>query len=339
MSAPPPLPLPPPGAWTGSGPYPLRPLDVGDVLDGAARIYARRARTLVLAGAVVILPVNLLAVYAQRELVELGASFGEAVAVTQAEQLLREQILPVIPRLIAGSLLSQLLLVLVSATAVVVAREAVGGTDPGPWGALREALRRSPTLVAAWLLAHLLELLPLLLAAAVLLLGALTQSVPVIVVGVLAILAALPLTLVLMAFVALTVPAIVVEGLGPVAGIGRAMALARRRFWRVLGTMLLVGLVAGLVAGAVGTIPSLLAQFFPGAVGLVLAAAGSSVGQLLGLPFVALATTLVHYDVRVRTEGLDLAVAAQRRFAPMPAPPEFGAFPPATEEPGGGLGD
>ena len=46
--------------------------------------------------------------------------------------------------------------------------------------------------------------------------------------------------------------------------------------------------------------------------GWPLAALGAVIGQLLTTPFVAAATTLLYLDLRIRTEGLDIELAARR---------------------------
>jgi hypothetical protein len=43
-----------------------------------------------------------------------------------------------------------------------------------------------------------------------------------------------------------------------------------------------------------------------------LVALGGIVGQLVSAPFVAAATTLLYFDLRVRTEGLDIEFGARR---------------------------
>ena len=46
--------------------------------------------------------------------------------------------------------------------------------------------------------------------------------------------------------------------------------------------------------------------------GWPVAALGAIIGQVVTTPFVAAATTLLYLDLRVRTEGIDIELAARR---------------------------
>jgi hypothetical protein len=107
-------------------------------------------------------------------------------------------------------------------------------------------------------------------------------------------------------------------------GIGRALAgswrLVRGSSWRVFGVAFVVYLVAQVVSGIVA-LPVIGVGVALGvagsATGHPLAAAfgsstagglGSLVGTMLALPFISGATTLLYLDLRMRREGLDLAL-------------------------------
>ncbi|WP_420643011.1 hypothetical protein [Candidatus Leptofilum sp.] len=113
----------------------------------------------------------------------------------------------------------------------------------------------------------------------------------------------------------LVAPVIVLEKRGAMAGLQRAWDLARRRFWWLIGFMLLLGLFGQLIV----TGPALLSVFIvESTVGSGLDTTTTTlvqqvIGLLLNLIYLPLqlsCVTLLYFDVRVRTEGFDLALLA-----------------------------
>jgi hypothetical protein len=106
------------------------------------------------------------------------------------------------------------------------------------------------------------------------------------------------------------VPALMIEGLGPFASMGRSWRLGARRFWAMVGVSMLSGLVALLVGFAF----SLLA-LIPVAFSLLsswswlFAGVAAQVNDLVTIPIAAATAALAYLDLRIRTEGLDLQVA------------------------------
>jgi hypothetical protein len=99
-------------------------------------------------------------------------------------------------------------------------------------------------------------------------------------------------------------PVAAIEGLKNSAALGRSRELARGQFWHILGTMILSwiivmglvlggALVLGLVFGTVG-VPSGLTQMLSGLLMVPL------------FPLIGVATSLLYYDLRVRSEGADV---------------------------------
>lgn len=116
------------------------------------------------------------------------------------------------------------------------------------------------------------------------------------------------------------IPAIVViEKLGAMESISRAWDLSRRRFWWLLGFSVIVYLLNLLVVSGPTLLISSLISVVLGQVDalsnnaylistLVSSVAGNLI-NLLVLPIILIAWTLVYFDLRVRTEGFDLALA------------------------------
>ncbi len=113
----------------------------------------------------------------------------------------------------------------------------------------------------------------------------------------------------------LVAPVIVLEHRSATEAIQRAWDLARRHFWWLIGFMLLLGLFGQLVV----TGPAILSVFIINSVvGSSVTATTSSLIQqvislllnLIYLPLQLTCVTLLYFDVRVRTEGFDLALLA-----------------------------
>ncbi|WP_336924027.1 hypothetical protein [Aquipuribacter sp. SD81] len=112
---------------------------------------------------------------------------------------------------------------------------------------------------------------------------------------------------------------IVVERLGVVAAVRRSYALVRGAFWKVLGILLLTGLLTSIVSQTLATPFSLVGgvglvalESRPVLAGIVYGASivlGSTVGLVLAVPFLAAVVALLYVDRRIRLEGLDVALA------------------------------
>jgi hypothetical protein len=115
--------------------------------------------------------------------------------------------------------------------------------------------------------------------------------------------------------VPLIVPIVVLERCSAAEALSRAWQLARRRFWWLLGFMLLLSILSQIVV----TGPSLLLStaLMP-LVGSSLGIVGQNIIQsissvllnILYLPLYTACVALLYFDIRVRTEGLDLALLA-----------------------------
>ena len=112
---------------------------------------------------------------------------------------------------------------------------------------------------------------------------------------------------------------IVVERLGIIASIKRSFALVKGAFWRTLLVLLLTLILTSVVsqllatpfaiAGGLGLAllesnPVLAGAIYAGSVSL-----GTTVGLVLAVPFLAAVIALLYVDRRIRTEGLDVALA------------------------------
>jgi len=113
----------------------------------------------------------------------------------------------------------------------------------------------------------------------------------------------------------LVAPVIVLERRSALEALQRAWDLARRRIWWLIGFMLLLGIFGQLVV----TGPAILSVFIINSVvgSSVDATTSTLIQQVIGLllnliylPLQLTCVTLLYFDVRVRTEGFDLALLA-----------------------------
>ncbi|GAB2917019.1 membrane protein [Nonomuraea fastidiosa] len=116
---------------------------------------------------------------------------------------------------------------------------------------------------------------------------------------------------------ALASPAVVLEGLGPIAAMRRSWRLVTGDFWRMFGilllTMLLVQFVGSVLTFPFTVVGTALGTFGAGSaattvVTAVLLAVGSTVGLMVVYPFEAGVAGLLYADRRMRSEAFDLVL-------------------------------
>jgi hypothetical protein len=113
-------------------------------------------------------------------------------------------------------------------------------------------------------------------------------------------------------------PAVVIEGRRGGQALRRSSELAAGRGWWVLGVVIVVGLITG-IAGTVVSLPADVLARSADAEGIALA--GTIAGQILTLPFSALATLLLFFTLRARRGEAGAPPSA-------PPPPPGGWEPP-----------
>ncbi|MBO3093915.1 glycerophosphoryl diester phosphodiesterase membrane domain-containing protein [Cellulomonas dongxiuzhuiae] len=299
------------------GIIPLRPLGLGEILDGAVR--AVRANPAVMFGlsAVVVTVAVALQTLVQLYVTSLiGAALSDTTldgAMTAADSAVFSELLSTS----GGQALTVPLLIPVTSVLTGLLIVSVSRSVLGQRVALREVWRTR----RVWLLVGfaLLQLLASLLAVA-LWIGALAALAAAgadgaaVAVGVLGGLALVALLVWVTTRTLLVPPALMLEGKRFWPTVARAWRLTRGSFWRLLGIYVLSNLLV-----------SVLMYLFlvPAAVvaGLVTAASGSddltvlvsALGQIVGLTlsttFLAAVVALLYVDVRIRREGLDLDLA------------------------------
>jgi len=295
----------------------LRPLGVGEILDVSIKLYTRHFRTLLVIVALVVVPVQLLLVpllaSALPDPALLRPQLGltpEPVNVSQRE----------LGRFLAGTAVSTMFSVvaalLAQAAAFQAVREAYLGQRPDWRRSLRFMARRLHSVLWISMLALVLVLL-LLLAGGIVtgVLAALAGGGPSIAIVSLGVAALITGVVWLGVSWALPLPALMVERLRGRRALGRSFRLVRGRWWptfAAIGLGLGLALVVQLVA--TGLLQALLfTDIGDNALGaVVISQLGNAIGASLATPFQAAIVAVVYFDLRVRKEGFDLELLAER---------------------------
>jgi hypothetical protein len=92
----------------------------------------------------------------------------------------------------------------------------------------------------------------------------------------------------------------------------------------VLGISLLAGFIANTLGQILGTAPALIALVLGGSFAWLGVALSGVLSQLVSLPIVTVAATLLYFDGRIRHEGFDLQImASDLATSDVPAPYGF----------------
>jgi flagellar biosynthesis protein FliQ len=114
------------------------------------------------------------------------------------------------------------------------------------------------------------------------------------------------------AFLSLAVlgPVIVVERLGPIAGIRRSFQLMDRSRWRTVGLYVLVVIISGIL-GLLFSLIFLASFVTEPTVRTVLQAIATIASSAISGPLIYGVLVILYYDLRVRKEAFDLQLAAE----------------------------
>lgn len=295
------------------GPVPVRPMQLGELLDAAFKLLRADFGPLLLAVGAVVVPTQILATI-------LGASFGASM-LTGLEQnpeaiddilgsIGADAIGFVVGTVLVG-VISAVLLLLAEAAAIRIGAARYLGGSEGAADALRLAGRKAAALIGSRVLATLGAALPATVAVG---LAVAAYAAGQDVVGGVLLVVAVGLAfygIYLYVRWILSAPAIVLENAGAVASLRRSATLVRGRWWTVFGYLIVAGIVVGVVGLAVGGVFTSIGSAFPTDwYGWVLTGIGAILTGVITEPVTALVTFLLYADARVRKEGLDLQIQA-----------------------------
>jgi hypothetical protein len=317
----------PRGGWAPSpqapkpGVIPLRPVAVGEILDGAFTSIRRNPKA-TLGIAAVVLTISAI-ITTSLELVLLS----QLNLSTQADQPLTSAQLAgilavVLPSGLTALVLAYIVQILLTGLLTIVVGRGVLGQRITAGEAWRSVRSRLPALLLATLLVGLAYIGPWVgLTILLLLLGvAGAPAALLIIVGVIGVIASAVIDVWFWAMFSMSAAAVVLERLGPRQALARSWRLVRNSFWRVFGILLLAFIIV-LVASSVLRLPftiisagfsagatSFTEAIQPSLASLVIGAIGGIIAGAITQPIWAGVTVLLYVDLRMRREGLDLVL-------------------------------
>jgi hypothetical protein len=279
----------------------MRPRRVGELLDAGIKLYLGNARTLMGLAAAVVIPVQVVIAIVYLSTFTSGSNVpGGSFGIQLHPQPAQDPAARAGASIVVG-LLGLIVSALVTAACVKAVSDAYLDRTPGIGSSLRFALRR---------------LLAVLGCQIVRVLGLIVAFVLLIIPGIW-----------LYGMWSVAVPALLVEGKGPVASLGRSGRLVKGRWWPVAGVLIVTTIMVAVIGGAVSALllglASLPSRPSLGLAVLVTTLSGV-VSGVITQPFTATVTTILYYDLRVRKEAYDLQVLADQLGLPQTdAAPSF----------------
>ena len=241
-----------------------RPMRIGDILSTAFELYRRHWRTLLAIAAVVVVPITLL----QYLLGDLVRTQGETTRNGVVETATWAVGIAGLLAALAGVLMY---LVLSGAITRAVAAE-VAGEDPSVEQSYRFGFHRLGSVLLVSVLVGL-----------AIIGGLILFIIPGIYIGI---------------RLCVSIEALVVEGRRGTEAMGRSWGLVGGHWWHAFGTVVVGGLLTGIV-NAVITSPF-------GATGWFVQAVAAAVATVVTLPYSALVGVLLYLDLRARKERLTM---------------------------------
>jgi hypothetical protein len=287
------------------GVVPLRPLGLGELLDGGVKIIRRYPKPALATSAALSLVVTLVNI---GFLLLLRDSFTVSTDSTPGESFSNN--LGSSASSVPGTLLNLLGGALLTGALVSVVSRAVLGqpaTVGDAWNAVRP---RAWALIGVAFATVLAYLLPIVL---VVVLGVLTGGI-----GFLLVIPLLPFEVWLWTVLSLAPAVLVLERTRVFASLTRSRVLSMRAFWRVFGILALTYLITTVIASILSVPVIIIGEYTVlsdgsatlGAGFLVATAVVSGLAQTIVAPYNAALRALVYVDLRMRTEGLDVALQA-----------------------------
>jgi hypothetical protein len=293
----------------------LRPLGVGEILDNTIQIYRKNFRALVTMVAVVVVPIQLVSV-----LINLssrpsansasnttigGFSFSSSTSTDSHDAAVR----------LAATVIIGLLAVIAGWLAVGactrgVADAYIGGVKADTGASLR--VFGANLFPLCWL--------------------AVLALPPVFIGGLLCIVPGVWLWVSWL----VAIPALLVEGTKGTHALGRSFRLVRGRRWPILGLAILASLLAEVVRTSfVLVLVAVVLQSHSTASTSYIIAAGviGAISSLLTTPLISTAYVILYFDLRVRSEGLDLQLVLDNLDSPTVAPLPVAGWPSAPPPP------
>ncbi|HEY6279089.1 MAG TPA: glycerophosphoryl diester phosphodiesterase membrane domain-containing protein, partial [Streptosporangiaceae bacterium] len=328
----------PPPAAPKPGVIPLRPIAVGEILDGAFTSIRRNPKATLGIAAIVLTISAVITTGLEYYLLKQPGLSSTGQTLTTAQALQTLSALGVIA-LVAFVLAIIVQILLTGMLTAVIGRSVLGHriTAGEAWDIARPRL---PALLGATVLTFLAVIAPWVAITLVIVVLALAHAPGglIALVAVPGVIAVIVFDVLLYIRLSMSAPAVVLERQGPASALRRSWRLVRNSFWRVFGILLLTAIIVGIAASVLrlpfGIIGGLFssggggatfggagllatASGHPTLVTLIIGAIGSIIAGAITQPVSAGVTVLLYVDLRMRREGLDLVLQTAASEGPM----------------------
>jgi hypothetical protein len=316
----------PPGGWAPPqqtapkpGVIPLRPIGVGEILDGAFTSIRRNPKA-TLGISAVVLTISGVITTALELLLLSQLHLSTAAGRTPTSAQLLGTLAVVVPSGLTAVVLAFIVQILLTGLLTAVIGRSVLGHRITAREAWHIALPRLLALLGTTLLAGLVYIGPWIVLFVLLILLAVAHApaAVLVVAGVFGVIATVVVDAWFWTMFSMSAAAVVLERLGPMQALGRSWRLVRSSFWRVFGILLLAWVIVfvassvlrlpfAVISAAFSSTSTAFAQAIqPNAAGLAIGAIGGIIAGAITQPIWAGVTVLLYVDLRMRREGLDL---------------------------------
>lgn len=268
----------------------LRPLGIGEILDVAIKITTRHFWTLARAVLVVVVPLQLVSSIVDLSVAEGTLSSGGANLETDEfgnPQLEPSEIWTFFAAVLVSTVLGLLAQTIATGACFKAVTDAYLGRTPSWLGSTSHVLRRLHSILWISFLTYFL--------------------------GGLAFLACVIPGVWLFIAWTVAIPAFLTEEVKGRRALGRSFRLVRDFWWRTFAIILLGAILAGIVSGVlVGLLTAVTFTSDSTLAAVVASFVASVAAGVITTPFIAAVTIVLYIDLRVRKEGFDLALLAER---------------------------
>ncbi len=268
-------------------PLVLRPLSIGEILDVGIKIVIRNAWTLVRIVFLIVAPVQILGAIVEGS--ALPDSYWDVQTGDEFTTVEDEDIWAGLGAILLTTILGLIATTLAVGACFKAIADAYLGETPGVRSSLRFAFGKLHSLLWLTFLYYLIAGFGLLFCV-------------------------IPGVFLLVAWI-VAIPALMTEDLRGRHALGRSYRLVQGRWWPTLGLSVIGLLIAAFIEGVIQTIFSLTLLSDAGDSVLFLLTIGAiatTLGALVSTPLVAAFRTVLYFDLRVRKEGFDLELLAER---------------------------
>ena len=270
----------------------LRPLSVGEVLDASFKVVRQSFGTLAVCVLVVALPLNIITTLVQASTSDNAFNLDTATTTDDVGTGTE----------LAGVLVTTALSLVLTTIAAAACFRAVSSVYLGEQPAVGSSLAFAASRV-----------LPVIVLSVIYFIGLIPAFIALVIPGIW-----------LAVAWSVSYPALLSEGIGPVAALGRSFRLVRGRWWATFGAVLVMYLIVVVISGILGVVfgATLVASLDNEAVAAVLYTIVNTLSSLITLPLFAAVLTIIYFDLRVRKEGFDLQLLARGVGSDAPTSPE-----------------